>query len=547
MLDASERRTNGKNLTVSTLRTVSILRGEKNISMNCFRRCVKWRIPFSWRAFYGEVEIWVLLIPCAIWFFLNLDGALGCDEVLKAGGTSFLLYGGPVANLNHPPLAKIFMGIGYVFFGRTSVGWRVVTPFFALATIYLTYKIGVLLKNRATGLIASVAVVFTHLFTSHAVMAMLDIYIAFFVVLLLFLMLSYFRKVESISEKDEKLYLLGMGAASCAIFLSKYYGLFFAAGAYLVLLWKWRTESSERFSTLARHKFFLLGHGIVALVAYLPILLRIGEVIQYLETAESFVGEVTTGNLIVVAGTVYDGAPVWSYLYWLWEYGGWFYLLGLFVLLYMLFIGLRKRSLDWDRKLMIAMTVIPLICLSLLTIKYPRYLIPLFPILALSAALAIYGGIEFLLKKVSERRELSQQTFAVLSAGLALSVLLVPFSPIYTTVQDPRINTDTGYDVAAGMVREYAQSNSNRTVLVYSWYAHILEYYLEDSYPANLAVEDLIYSSEQYDELVSGTVDLVVDLDEQPRFEDMVAFTFIHENYTSRQQVKDDLYIYHLI
>lgn len=506
------------------------------------------RIPFSWRALLGELEIWLLLIPSAVWFFLNLDGALGCDEVLKAGGTSFLLFGGPVANLNHPPLAKIFMGIGYLFFGRTSIGWRVVTPFFALATIYLTYKIGVLLKNRATGLLASVAIVFTHLFASHAVMAMLDVYIAFFVVLLLFLLLSYFRKVENLSAKDEKLYLLGMGAASCATFLSKYYGLFFAAGAYLVLLWKWRTEGSGgRLSTLARHKFFLLGHGVVALLAYLPILLRIGEVIQYLETAESFVGEVTTGNLILVAGTVYDGAPFWSYLYWLWEYGGWFYLLGLFVLLYMLFVGVRKKSLDWDSKAMIAMTVLPLVCLSLLTIKYPRYLIPLFPILALSAALAIYGGMEFLLKKVSERRELSQQTFAVLSAGLALSLLLVPFSPVYTTMKDPRINTDTGYDVAAEMVREYAQSNSTRTILVYSWYAHILEYYLEGSYPANLNIEDLAYSSEQYDELVSGSVDLVVDLEDQPRFEDMPAFTFIHENYISRQLAKSDLYVYYMV
>jgi len=378
---------------------------------------------------------------------------------------------------------------------------------------------------------------------------MLDVYIAFFVVLLLFLVLSYFRKVENLPAKDEKLYLLGMGAASCAIFLSKYYGLFFAAGAYLVLLWKWRTDGSGegRLSTLARHKFFLLGHGVVALLAYLPILLRIGAVIQYLGTAESFVGEVTTGNRILVAGTVYDGAPVWSYLYWLWEYGGWFYLFGLFVLLYILFMGVRKKSLDWDSKATIAMTVIPLICLSLLTIKYPRYLIPLFPILALSAALAIYGGMEFLLKRISERRELPHKSIKILSAGLALSVLLLPFSPIYTTVQDPRINTDTGYDIAAEMVREYAQSNSNRTVLVYSWYAHILEYYLEDSQPANLNVEDLVYSSEQYDELVSGSVDLVVDLENQPRFEDMPTFIFILENYVSRQQVKGDLYVYHMV
>ncbi len=230
---------------------------------------MKRRGLFSWRAFLGEVEIWALLILCAVWFFLNLDGALDCDEFLKTSGTRFLLFGGPVANLNHPPLGKIFMGIGYLVFGKSSVGWRVVTPFFALGTIYLTYKIGVLLKGRAVGFLASLALAFTHLFATHAVMAMLDIYLAFFVILLLFLILSYFRKMEFLSTKDERLYLLCIGAASCSVFLSKYYGLFFIAAAYLVLLWEWRREAGpaegrEGLSILDRHKFYLIGHGLVA-------------------------------------------------------------------------------------------------------------------------------------------------------------------------------------------------------------------------------------------------------------------------------------------
>lgn len=518
--------------------------GEKALSSNDFRQSVKLRSPFSLRAILGEGEIYVLLIACAIWFLLNLDGALGCDEVLKTSGTSFLLFGGPVANLNHPPLAKILLGIGPVFLGETSVGWRVVTPFFALGTIYLTYRIGVLLKNRTVGFLAAVAVALTHLFASHAVMAMLDVYIAFFAVLLLFLTLSYFRKME-MPAKDEKLYLLVMGAASCAIFLSKYYGLFFAAATYLVLLWRWRRVGSDGdLSTLARHKFFLLGHGVVALLAYLPILIRIGEVTRYIGEAQAFVSEIVGGNRILVAGTVYDGAPVWSYLWWLWEYGGWFYLLGLAVLLYVLFMGVRKRKLTWEHKALIAMAVVPLVCLSLLTVKYPRYLVPLFPVLGLYAAMAIHGGVEFLMKRISARRKLSERTLKVLTTSLALSVLLIPFSPVYTAADDPRINTDSGYDIAAGMVAEYAQANANRSVLVYSWYAHILEYYLEDSYPANLNVESLLYSSEQYDEIASNGVDIVIDLESQPRFDDTPTFILAHESYASRQQAKDDLYLY---
>jgi 4-amino-4-deoxy-L-arabinose transferase-like glycosyltransferase len=517
---------------------------------------VKRRDLLSWKVFLGEVEIWALLILCAIWFFLNLDGALDVDEFLKTSGTRFLLFGGPVANLNHPPLGKIFIGIGYVFFGKTSVGWRVVTPFFALGTIYLTYRIGVLLKSRATGFLAAVALAFTYLFASHAVMAMLDVYLAFFIVLLLFFILSYFRKMEFLSTKGEKLYLLCMGAASCSVFLSKYYGLFFVGAAYLVLLWRWRRESitaegKERLSILNRHKFFLIGHAVVALLAYLPILLRIQDVIEYSGTTGGtggFVTEVTVGNRIIVAGTVYDGAPIWSHLYWLWEHGGWFYLLGLLVLLYVLYVGVRRRQLSWGNKAMLFLSLIPLISLSFLPVKFPRYLIPLFPILGLFAALAICGGMEFLLRRILGRRKrrLSKRALKILSTGLALSVLFLPYSPIYTTIQGPRINTDTGYDTAATIVYEYAQENSNRTVLVYGWYGGILGYYLEDSHPDNLIIENLDYLIVEYDVFRNLSVDLVVDLEHQPRFDDMPTFIFIHENYVSKRQVKGDLYVYYM-
>jgi 4-amino-4-deoxy-L-arabinose transferase-like glycosyltransferase len=500
----------------------------------------------GWKAILDQVEAIALLVVCAVWFFLNLDGALGADEVLKTSGTRFMLFGGQVANLNHPPLAKILIGIGPVFLGETSVGWRVVTPFFALGTIYLTYRVGVLLRDRTTGLIASVAVASTHLFASHAVLAMLDIYLAFFVVLLLFLVLTYLRKT-GMPEKEEMLYLLAIGAASCAAFLSKYYGIFFAVAAYLVLLWRWRRESSverDGLSMLVRHRFYLLGFGLVALIAYLPMLIRIQDVIPNFGETGEFVSEIVIGNRILVAGTVYDGAPFWSFFWWLWEFGGWFYLLGLVALLYVLFAGIRNRRLTWENKALIAMGLIPLVCLTLVAVKFPRYLIPLFPILGLSSAMAIRDGMEFIVGLVSARRALSPGPSKLLSVGLALSVLLIPLSPIYTAAEDPQINTDTGYDVAASMVSQYAEANSNRSVLVYSWYSHILEYYLGDSYPTNLVVERLTYSSDQYDEISNGSVDVVVDLEEQPRFEDRPAFTLIHEDYVDRQRAKGDLYLY---
>ena len=96
------------------------------------------------------------------------------------------------------------------------------------------------------------------------------------------------------------------------------------------------------------------------------------------------------------------------------------------------------------------------------------------------------------------------------------------------------------------MVYEYAQENSNRTVLVYGFYGGILGYYLEGSQPDNLIIENLNYMAMEYDDFRNLSVDLVVDLEHQPRFDDMPTFIFIHENYVSKRQAKGDLYVYYM-
>ncbi|MFQ6129069.1 MAG: ArnT family glycosyltransferase [Thermoplasmata archaeon] len=490
-----------------------------------------------------------------IWFFLSLNGALGVDEVAYAEGASFLMYGGPVANLEHPPLAKIFISLGYLVFGRSSLGWRIVTPFFALAAVYLTYKIGVLLDNRKVGFFASLALVLTHLYSSHAVMAMLDVYLAFFVVLLLFLMLSYFREYDTLSAKQEKIYLLGLGVASSSAFLCKYYGLLFVAAVCLVLLWKWRRdprpEGEENSpSMLARVGFFLLGFGIVAMLAYIPVLMRIGEVISYLDAAGGYSSQLVTGHRIIVAGAVYDIPPIWTYVYWLWEYGGWLYVLGLIALLHGLYDCFGRRTPDWQKRGILVAGLVPFVGLSLLSVKFPRYLIPILPILALSAMMLIWSAVDTLLVKISLRKAgaILSRTNRLVSVGLMVFIILVPFSPIYTTMQEPDIGNDSGYDIAARIVQEHVVANSTRTVVVYSWYGAILTYYLQGSNLDNLIVEDLdFFSTAQYSELENSSVDLVVDLEHQPRFDTTPTYELVHGSHVGKQHVKGDLYIYFMV
>jgi len=296
--------------------------------------------------------------------------------------------------------------------------------------------------------------------------------------------------------------------------------------------------------------FFLLGFGVVAMLAYIPVLMRIGEVISYLDTVGGYSSQLVTGHRIIVAGAVYDVPPIWTYLYWLWEYGGWFYILGLFAMLHGLYDCFSRKTLDWQKRVILVAGLVPFVGLSLLSVKFPRYLIPILPILALSASMQIWSAVDVLLVRISlqKARTVPPRTSQLVSVGLMVFIILVPFSPIYTTMQEPDIGNDSGYDIAAQIVQDHVVANSTGTVVVYSWYGAILSYYLQGSDLDNLIVEDLdFFSTAQYGELENSSVDLVVDLEHQPRFDTTPTYELVHGSYVTKQHVKGDLYIYFMV
>lgn len=81
----------------------------------------------------------------------------------------------------HPPLAKYGMVLGMLFFGQTSLGWRIGSVLMGVLSLYFLYQLTkTLLKNKRTALLAVAILAFEGLHLVQSQIAMNDIYLLTF-------------------------------------------------------------------------------------------------------------------------------------------------------------------------------------------------------------------------------------------------------------------------------------------------------------------------------------------------------------------------------
>ena len=101
----------------------------------------------------------------------------------------------------HPPLGKWMISIGIKMFGYNAFGWRVMSALFGTALVALVFMLARrLLKDRWTAAIAAFLAATDFLLIVQSRIAMLDIFLAFFVTLG-FLFLAYERE-RVLDERD---------------------------------------------------------------------------------------------------------------------------------------------------------------------------------------------------------------------------------------------------------------------------------------------------------------------------------------------------------
>jgi dolichyl-phosphate-mannose--protein O-mannosyl transferase len=177
----------------------------------------------------------------------------GADESFVAGDTGIFETSGSF--VVHPPLAKLFIGMGMALFGAdSSVGWRIAVALFGTALVLLLYLVAKSLTGSipfatvAAGLLAidGLGIVMSRV-------ALLDVFLSFFVLLTFWFVILDRRRTSRLFEAaiaartDEtppawgpvlwnRPWLIAAGAAVGAATAVKWSGLYAAAGLGIYLV-----------------------------------------------------------------------------------------------------------------------------------------------------------------------------------------------------------------------------------------------------------------------------------------------------------------------
>jgi 4-amino-4-deoxy-L-arabinose transferase-like glycosyltransferase len=182
-----------------------------------------------------EFEIYILMAAFAVWYLINIGGAIKDDETIFAL-QGYYFFKGNIHAEQFRPLARYFFGVGQLIFGRTTFGVKFFVLIFSILSIYLTYKVARTLSSRENGFFAALIVGIIPLYGDLSVSGLMDIILTFFVMLLFFFTLRML-KTEDIIKKQRLIFFVGI-LCICTL-ATKLYGVFFSSVVFLLII---RTE-----------------------------------------------------------------------------------------------------------------------------------------------------------------------------------------------------------------------------------------------------------------------------------------------------------------
>jgi hypothetical protein len=325
----------------------------------------------------------------------NTDEAVYAGQAAAISGVPILEDIFPIFRA-HPLLIQFILSIIYKFTFSDLIG-RLLAVAFGLATVYLTYMLGMTLFGRLSGAFAALFIAFMPYHVTVSRQFLLDGPMVFFSTLTLYLLARY--------GKTQKLYWFYISAGSLGLtFLSKETGVILIGAVYFFLALS--PDMHVRFRDL------VIATVIVAVI------------ISPVPITQALAGGSSTGR---------------SYL--LWEllrqpnHEWYFYLqvvppaIGVLVILAALvYLAFKWKKYSWKEKLLFSWIIVPIVFFQLWPVKGYQYLLPIAPPLALLA------GSLFAKIIVEDRREGSPEirignaTFPPIIAWILVGVVVLTIS-----------------------------------------------------------------------------------------------------------------------
>lgn len=179
------------------------------------------------------------------------------DEVYHGRTAYEFIHGLPAYETTHPHLGKILISLGIYMFGMTPFGWRFMSAVFGILLVGVMYLFAKRLSEST--LIASVTTALLTFDCMHYTLsriATIDIFAAFFILLMYFFMYDFFiRDKEAIplgtKERQSASVLLPLALSGISMALgiaTKWTGVYAGIGLAVLLFWYLLTHFPKKYT-----------------------------------------------------------------------------------------------------------------------------------------------------------------------------------------------------------------------------------------------------------------------------------------------------------
>jgi 4-amino-4-deoxy-L-arabinose transferase-like glycosyltransferase len=329
-------------------------------------RVNKWRLAFL-----------VFLLIYAVLVSLDLSTApMQWDEVVHLNDGALLLRGeNKQLNYFYPPLFDGVTMISFRVLGVSVLAGRLVSVAFSLLSLWVVFEFAYRMFDGKTALTASILLgVFPGYFLLSRV-AMIETMLIFFFTTSMLFFFSWLRKPQN------KMLVLS-GLALGLGFLTKYQILIAAVVMTASILILARDRLKMRFS-----RFILL---IIVAVAVVTPWIIISYNVYASQMLDNWIYALEIGNPAKAAYSERFPLPIFYFIEMTWPYSG-VHPISLFIfILSLVGLGLFAWRRKPEDKFLLTWFVVVFVFFTLIPNKEWRYVMPLFPVLAISAASVIF-------------------------------------------------------------------------------------------------------------------------------------------------------------
>lgn len=201
------------------------------------------------------------------------------DEVYHGRTAYEFLHGLTTYETTHPHFGKILIALGVIFFGMNPFGWRFMSAFFGILLLPLMYLFAKkLFRNSFAAAAATGLLAFDCMHYTLSRIATIDIFAAFFILLMYYWLYEYFLKDCAYRNKNQSLrdsfppksvYIpLALCGISMALGIStKWTGVYAGAGLGVLFIWYTLTHFPKK-QTLKLFLFCCLFFIVIPLLVY---------------------------------------------------------------------------------------------------------------------------------------------------------------------------------------------------------------------------------------------------------------------------------------